>query len=931
MPIFTLIATAIVGAIGITGIAATIATGLIAGGLAIGVSKLIGPRANGNSQQEDSVTGARVQLPPATNNKLPVVYGTAFIGGSITDAKISSDLQTMWYVIAMADVTDSGGYTFDQIYYDNKLVTFGVDGKVESLTTNTAGTPEVDTKIAGSLYIYLFTNGSYSGVNTGGLSAIDIMTDAGIPADQNWASSLYTSDGQSPTMSNTAFVIVKVKYNQDAGTTSLGAITAKITNTLTKPGDCMVDYLTNNRYGCSVPLSAVNTLSFDELNDYSDKPIVYTPAGGGSPTTQVRYRFNGPVDTSKNCLSNLQDMVDACDSWMQYSELTGQWKVVINKAYDETPDSVTIEDLYQVNNNNLVSGISVTPSDLNQTYNQVEYQYPNTNIKDQLDYIFISLQDDYPALLSENEPVNKLTIKSELVNNYVQAKFISIRRLLQSREDLIISFQTDYSGIQVEAGDVIRVTNEVYGWEDKLFRVNNVIEEKYPDGSLGTRMSAFEYNGSIYDDDLDITDYIPEANTGLQDPNIIGVPDSPQVTVQEGGTINVMTVCGTVPTQGLVTQLDFNYGTSSNSATHLYYTSINNANGAPLSSGSTSCIDATELAANNYYWSVTARNTSVGVRSGSSNVASWNGPGVTIANTVTTCNANSIGTLVTCDSVSNLTKLAGAIVTVSSGTGNLAANTTIANVVSSTQFNLSSEPTIALANACLTIQYGGIISNNVQANGISYTNLAPYAPGRIYTDDWDISDYGYSQDARYRTVFNNPFSITGSTVTQPANTIYWPYGQGTATTAQGFVANSTGPFNPINNGTQVITNGDYGWYIHSVLDLTSDPLNVDEALEMNFATTVGVDVSGIHLQYCPFGIGPSTPAGKVNLFTNQQFDKIVTVTGSIPIGSFREVHEYYTFNLVTGPLNYYGMMVRNLSANTVYFDNNSFTGRQVKL
>ena len=108
MAIFTAIATAIVGAIGITGVVATIATSLIAGGLAFGVSRLIAPRgASGSNQQEDAVTGARVQLPPATNNKLPVVYGTAFIGGSIVDAKISTDLQTMWYVIALAEVTNS--------------------------------------------------------------------------------------------------------------------------------------------------------------------------------------------------------------------------------------------------------------------------------------------------------------------------------------------------------------------------------------------------------------------------------------------------------------------------------------------------------------------------------------------------------------------------------------------------------------------------------------------------------------------------------------------------------------------------------------------------------------------------------------------------------------------------------------------------------
>lgn len=603
------------------------------------VSKLIAPRGSrGNSQQEDAITGARIQLPPATNNKLPVVYGTAFVGGSITDAKISSDLQTMWYVIAMAEVTNTmpgdtpDAITFQELYYDSKLASMS-GARVTSLSTNTAGGPEVDTKVNGNLFIYTFPNGSFSGTNTDGQSAIDIMSDPAIPENQRWDQGIYTENGQSADMTNTAFVIVKLKFNNDAGTTGLGAVTAKIANSRSKPGECITDYLLNSRYGCDVPLAGIDTASMSALNAYSDKPIVYTPMGGGSPTTRPRYRINGPIDTTKNCLSNLQDMVDACDSWMQYSELTGKWKVVINKAYDETPNGLSFSQLYNVTSNNLTSGIQINPTDLNQTYNQVEYQYPNTNVKDQLDFIFISLQDDYPSLLSENEPTNKLGIKNDLVNNYVQAKFIAIRRLLQSREDLIINFQTDYSGIQVEAGDVIRVNHETYGWTDKLFRVSNVTEEKDSEGNLFARLTAFEYNATIYDDDLDITDFVPEANTGLQDPNNIGTPNAPTVVLNTANTINTLNITGIVPTQGLVRYLDFNYGNSSNSQTHQYYTTRSNSNGEPLAGNSVYTINVNDIQnAGNLYWSVTAKNTQTGVRSNSSSVVAWPGAGITVYN-----------------------------------------------------------------------------------------------------------------------------------------------------------------------------------------------------------------------------------------------------------------------------------------------------------
>jgi len=91
MAIFTAIAAAVVSAIGITGTAATIFTAIGATVLSVGASRLLMKRQMAKGQSGGS-GGARIQLPPATENKLPVVYGSAYIGGSVTDAKISSDL-----------------------------------------------------------------------------------------------------------------------------------------------------------------------------------------------------------------------------------------------------------------------------------------------------------------------------------------------------------------------------------------------------------------------------------------------------------------------------------------------------------------------------------------------------------------------------------------------------------------------------------------------------------------------------------------------------------------------------------------------------------------------------------------------------------------------------------------------------------------------
>ena len=79
------------------------------------------------------------QIQPATNNKLPVVYGTAYVGGIITDMSISSDNQDIYWVFALSEVTntETGGtpdvITFGNIYWGGKKVLFGTGAAVTGL------------------------------------------------------------------------------------------------------------------------------------------------------------------------------------------------------------------------------------------------------------------------------------------------------------------------------------------------------------------------------------------------------------------------------------------------------------------------------------------------------------------------------------------------------------------------------------------------------------------------------------------------------------------------------------------------------------------------------------------------------------------------------------------------------------------------------
>jgi hypothetical protein len=720
--------------------------------LSIGVSRLLAKRAIAKAQAGGD-GGGRVQLPPATDNKIPVVYGSAFLGGAIIDAYLTPDQKTMYYVVALAEATDNGVISYGDIYYDGKLCTFGSDGaggttKVTQLVNNATSPSQTDTRINGYLNIYLYSNGSLSGTNTS-QNAYDVMP--------NWGSSAYA-------MTNCAFAIIKVQYSTDAGTTGLGAITAQIKNTeagqstgVYRPGTAIKDYMTNTRYGCAIPLSQVDTPSLDDLNTYSSQNITVT--GGPSPT-QARYRINGPLDTAQNCLTNLQYLVDSCDSWLQYSELNGKWKVVMNKGYDQSPNAQTLNDLFIVNSSNLVGGIEISPIDLNETYNQVEAAYPNLNVKDQTDYQIIDLFDTSPNLLSQNEAINRLNITLPLVNNAVQAKYLAARRIFQSREDLVITFRTDYSGIQVDAGDVIRVYHETYDWNGKLFRVSEVIEEKDVNGNLFASFRAFEYTASIYTDDP-VADYVPIFDTGTPDPNIIGQPGTPVISnfTTTNALVTGFNVTSSTPSEGLVLYMDFNYGNSSNVLQHRLYRTVQQSDGTPYTGNSNVSITVNDLTSGNYYWSTTARNQSSGTRSNSSTVLNWAGANIQPYDS----NSNTGG--VSTNQIQN-----GAVTFAQIALGTLTYGL----------FNTSSVTPTQLIN---------IVGFEI-ADGV----------GNVVTMPVDVAS---------RTTFTEPFYITG---TNPGSNYIFPLYQGTSTTANGYYANSTSAWNPAEADNWARQDGDWDWY-----------------------------------------------------------------------------------------------------------------------
>ena len=546
-------------------------------------------------QQQDM--GVRQQVPPSAVNAIPVVYGTAYMGGTFVDAVLTTDQKTMYYVLAISSISPNGQFTYDttDMYFGDRKITFDTTDltKVVSLTDEAGN---VNTKISGNLYINLYksTAGGVITSTNGASAPSTVMGGSDIAVAQRWA----TSNRQ---MNGLAFAIVKLIYNRDADTTQLSPVTFHVSHTLNgtgvaKAGDVWYDYITNAVYGGAVDAAFVNSASATALNTYGDELITFTDSSG-NPSTQARYRINGVLDAGQSVLSNIDRIMSACDSWMTYNAALGQWSVVVNKA--ETAS-------YAFDDDNIIGEIRVSATDITTSINQVEARFPFKENRDQAAFVNIETPS---GLLYPNEPVNKYSITYDMVNDSVQAHYLANRLLEQAREDLIVSFSTTYYGIQVDAGNVVSVTNSDYGWTNKLFRVMKVNEASLPDGGLGARLELSEYNAQVYDDQ-DITQFTPVPNSGLASVSYFSPLAAPTVTGYPSATIPYINVQVFVPTTGRVTFGNLFWTTSATptSADWKLVANASTTNGQPVTNGSYYTFSNITLNTGTYYFAYNVGN-----------------------------------------------------------------------------------------------------------------------------------------------------------------------------------------------------------------------------------------------------------------------------------------------------------------------------------
>ena len=489
--------------------------------------------------------GVRQRIASDPGNKLPVIYGQGRVFGSITFADITSDNQTMAFIITLCEgpIENIG-----QIWWDDYKLTLDSDGNVTTATDSQGGT---DDFLNGNLTVKKFKAG-------GRCSPMETF------------SSKWASNAVNRTMPNVAYLYVELKYNRDESVTGLtsklgaevqgklvrtfnGSTLSSGTSYSNNPSECLLDYLTSTVYGCGDVMSDsdIDLTTFASHKTFCDTLITHTDKDGNS-TTAKRYTTDGAINTFDERDLNVSDLVVCSQAIFSYH--LGKFQVIS----DTTGSSVM-----SFNPDNMYGDVTIVNDGFNSALNKMNISFSSYDQKYQDDQVFLNLPDN---LKSYNEPELVQDTRFKFVNNNIMAERLGHIIVKKSRDNLIISFKTDTRALALQVVDIISVTNSTYGFTDKLFKINSITEsDMNEDGVSGYLITAQEYNADAYAEEA-LTEFQTAPNTNLANPRNFGaITNLTAISSDTDSTTPFVQLQWTVPT-GLTETFEIYVGDNINAA-----------------------------------------------------------------------------------------------------------------------------------------------------------------------------------------------------------------------------------------------------------------------------------------------------------------------------------------------------------------------------
>ena len=420
---------------------------------------------------------------------IPVIYGERLTGGTRVFMETSGTDNTYLYmsiVMAEGEIND-----IEEILVDDKVVTFA-----SSFSDNTA------VEVGSGDSNFYKANATVEGSSAESLIRVEphYGTDG-----QSTSTLLSTLDnwGSNHKLSGLCYLAIRFKWNQDAFT-GIPKVQAKIQGKKVKtynaslveqtatyetnPAWCLLDYLTNDRYGKGLAVTEIDLQSFYDASVICETQV--TPYSGGSDINI--FDINTAIDTSRSILDNVREFLKGCRGYLPYN--AGKYNLII-----ETTGTASIT----LTEDNIIGGYSLSTPTKNDRYNRVIVGFVNPERNYQVDEVQFPPIDDSGLPSADQHATMKVDDAgfllegrfsfSTLTSQY-QAEEMAEVILRRSREALSLGINVDFNGYDLAIGDIVNITHISIGFSAKPFRVLGITFNQ----DLTVGLSLVEYQASHY-------------------------------------------------------------------------------------------------------------------------------------------------------------------------------------------------------------------------------------------------------------------------------------------------------------------------------------------------------------------------------------------------------------------------------------------------
>jgi hypothetical protein len=313
----------------------------------------------------------------------------------------------------------------------------------------------------------------------------------------------------------------------------------------TNPVECMLDYLTNTRYGKGLEASDFESGYTSFYNAFQICDALVESYSGGSYINT--FNCNTVLSTDNTLMNNVKVLLNGMRGLMPYTQ--GVYKLIVENTGSAS---------FAFTEDHIVDGISISGEKKGTRFNRVIATFTNKDNNwqdDQAIYPEAGSTAETTLLAEDNGVELEKRVRLPTITNIYQARNIAKTVVNKSRQGIKCSFLATSEALQVSIGDIVSVTHRTAGWTAKAFRVINLSLKA--DGNVIVALS--EHQDTVYPW-ANTSAYTVIPDTNLPDPfSVLPVTaitissgENYQVTNNDGSTSPRILVAWTAPVDSFV-------------------------------------------------------------------------------------------------------------------------------------------------------------------------------------------------------------------------------------------------------------------------------------------------------------------------------------------------------------------------------------------